>query len=149
MRMNVVRIILIFLGTLSLGLGLLGIVVPGLPATPFFLLTAGLWLRSSERLHRKLLANKVVGRYIHDFYTRKGMTPRTKIYSIALMWTMISISCGFFISSLPVILIVVATGVTGTVVMGFIIPTVRDPIKEDAPGAQRMTSPESNQAESA
>lgn len=148
--MNVVKTVLIILGTVSLGLGLLGIVVPGLPATPFFLLTAGLWMRSSEKLHRKLLANKVVGRYIHDFYARKGMTPRTKIYSIALMWTMISISCGFFIASLPVIIIVVATGITGTVVMGFIIPTVRDPLKEDAPKEERLTPAESSsQAESA
>ena len=148
--MNVFKIVWVVLGTVSLGLGLLGIVVPGLPATPFFLLTAGLWMRSSEKLHGKLLANKVVGRYIHDFYARKGMSPRTKIYSIALMWTMIFVSCGFFITALPVILIVVATGMTGTVVMGFIIPTVRDPSKKDSPEEKRLTSPgNSNQAGSA
>ena len=128
--MTLFRVLLIFLGTLSLGLGILGIVVPGLPATPFFLLTAALYIRSSEKLYQKLVSSKIAGKYILDFRERKGMTLKTKIWSISLMWTMITISSLFLIQSLPVIFIVLVAGITGTVVMGFIIKTVPDDQKE-------------------
>lgn len=124
--MPVLRTILILLGTLSLGIGVLGIVTPGLPATPFFLLTAALYLRSSEKLYRKLVANRLVGKYISEFHHRKGMTLKTKIGSITFMWIMITVSCMFMISALPVIILVVAAGITGTIVMGFVVPTAGD-----------------------
>ncbi len=122
--MNPLKILWALLGTLSLLLGVLGIVVPGLPTTPFLLLAAWLYLKSSERLHRKLVSNRVLGQYILDFQEKKGMTRRAKIHAIGTMWVMITISCVFFISSLTAILVVVGFGVVGTVVMGFFIKSV-------------------------
>ena len=52
------KYLFIILGLISLGLGLLGIVTPGLPTTPFILLTGVLFAKSSPRLHQKLLDNK-------------------------------------------------------------------------------------------
>jgi uncharacterized membrane protein YbaN (DUF454 family) len=122
--LNPLKILWALLGTLSLLLGVLGIVVPGLPTTPFLLLAAWLYLKSSERLHRKLVSNRVLGQYILDFQEKKGMTRRAKIHAIGTMWVMITISCVFFISSLTAILVVVGFGVVGTVVMGFFIKSV-------------------------
>lgn len=116
----------VILGSISLGIGILGIVVPGLPATPFFLLTAALYMRSSEKLYHKLVTGTIAGKYIRDFHEKKGMTLKTKIWSVSLMWTMITLSCLFGLESLTAMIVVVATGVTGTVVMGFLIPTVSE-----------------------
>ena len=80
--MNLLKPILVSFGTMSLGLGIVGIVVPGLPATPFFLLSAGLYLRSSEKLYKKLLSNKWIGSYIIKYQTNKGLTKRGKIGAI-------------------------------------------------------------------
>ncbi len=124
--MALLRVMYVILGSISLGVGILGIVVPGLPATPFFLLTAALYMRSSEKLYHKLVTGTVAGKYIRDFHEKKGMTLKSKIWSISLMWTMITLSCLFGLESLTAIIIVVATGITGTVVMGFVIPTVSD-----------------------
>lgn len=123
--MKLYKPILIVLGTISLCIGLIGIVVPGLPTTPFLLLTAALYIRSSQPLHDKLLANRVVGRYIRDFYDKKGMTWKGKGGAILTMWVMISLSTQLFIDTETVKLIIVGLGVVGTTVITVIIPTVK------------------------
>ena len=111
------------LGTLSLGIGVIAIFVPGIPTTPFLLITAALYLRSSERLYKKLISNKYIGPYILEFKANRGMTKRTKMHAIGTMWFMIAISCIFFIEPLNIKLIIISLGIIGTIVMGFIIKT--------------------------
>jgi len=120
------KIVLIILGTISLFLGILGIFIPGLPTTPFILLTAGLYVRSSERLYRQLLINKYLGPFITNYRKNKGLSFKTKLYSIFLMWIMISISAYFFMDSLIPRLVILTAGIIGTVVMGFLIPTIKN-----------------------
>ena len=122
--MNLVKAIMISLGTISLCLGVLGIVVPGLPTTPFLLLTAGLYVRSSDKLYHKLTTNRIIGSYILEFRAARGMKRRNKIVSIVMMWIMIAVSCTFFIPSVSAKLFVLFMGIIGTVVMGFVIPTI-------------------------
>jgi len=119
-----IKFLLILIGTLSLILGITGIFVPGLPTTPFLLLTAGCYVKSSQKLYHYLIKNKLAGTYISDFRLKKGMTRKSKIYAISMMWFMITLSCIFFIDPLSSKLLVAAIGVTGTVVMGYIIPTI-------------------------
>ncbi len=121
-----VKAILIILGTLSLGIGIIGIFVPGLPTTPFILLTAGLYLRSSDRLYQMLVQNTYLGNYIKDFQKNRGVTRITKIYSITLMWIMIFISVYFFIANALIKWLIIIIGVIGTVVMGYILPTIKN-----------------------
>ena len=121
-----IKILLIFLGTISLLLGITGIFVPGMPTTPFLLLTAGCYLKSSDKLYNYLIKNKLLGRYISDFQLRKGMTGKSKIYAICMMWLMITLSCIFFLGPLTSKLIVSVIGVIGTLVMGFIVPTINN-----------------------
>ncbi len=116
--------VLIILGTLSLILGIIGIVVPGLPTTPFLLLTAGLYARSSEKLYNTLISNKVLGSYIIKYRANKGITIKTKIYSISIMWIMISISAFAFIDNIYVRITLFIIGGIGTIVMSG-IPTIK------------------------
>ena len=105
----------VFLGSLSLALGIIGIVVPGLPTTSFVLLAAYLYARSSEKLYSKLLNHKFLGGYIRDF--QKGVSIRTKIKAISMMWVMITISGVFFIENLYVRIVLFVVGLSGTIVM--------------------------------
>jgi hypothetical protein len=113
-------------GSFSLILGVIGIFIPGLPTTPFLLLTAALFLRSSDRLYNWLIQNKYLGKYVLNYRRRKGMTRQQKVYSISLMWIMIAFSACFLIKPLLIRLIVVVAGVVGTVVMGFVVPNASD-----------------------
>lgn len=119
------KILLIFLGSISLGLGVLGIFVPGLPTTPFLLLSAFLYLKSSQKLYNRLISNKYLGKYIIRFNSDKGMTKSAKIYSIFVMWTMVSLSIIFLIGDLWLKILVLSVAIIGTIVMGFIIKTIK------------------------
>ena len=113
--------ILIFLGCVSLLAGLVGIFVPVLPTTPFVLLAAALFVRSSDRLYGWLLSSRLFGKYVHAFREKGGMTLKGKASAIAMMWAMIALSSvlvGFKV-------FIVALGAAGTIVMGFVIKTVR------------------------
>lgn len=122
--MRFLKVLYIILGTLSLILGLVGIVVPGLPTTPFLLLTAWLYLKGSKKLHAKLMANKHLGKYIENFENNKGMSFRSKIIAISMMWLMIASSCTFFIETHYFRLIVIGLGLLGTSVIVFFLKTV-------------------------
>jgi uncharacterized protein len=122
--MPFIKFIFIVVGSISLIVGIIAIVVPGLPTTPFLLLTAGLYVKSSDKLYQKIITNKILGPYILKYQKNKGMALRVKLSAISLMWGMIAVSSFFFISQNPIKLIIVAVGVIGTFVMGFIIPTV-------------------------
>jgi hypothetical protein len=117
------KFLFIILGTLSLGVGILAIFIPGVPTTPFLLLAAWLYLKSSKRLYDKLMANRIVGGYIREFQSNRGMTVRTKLQAIGTMWLMIGISCTFMVDSVPIRLVIIAVGIVGTIVMGFIVRT--------------------------
>jgi len=123
--MFLLKPILIILGTLSLFAGIAGIFIPGLPTTPFLLLTAGLYIRSSQSLYERLISHRFIGSYISSYRTSRGMTMKTKLYAVTLMSLMIAGSCTFLIDPLESRLIVVSLGIIGAIVMILFVPTVK------------------------
>ncbi len=108
-----IRVLLIIAGTLFVGVGVIGIFLPLLPTTPFFLLAAACYIRSSQKFYDWLLSNSWFGMYIKNYCEGKGVPLKIKILSISLLWLTI-ISSAVFINNLfvKVILILIATGVT-------------------------------------
>lgn len=110
-----VRTFLVILGGLSLVLGLLGIFVPLLPTTPFLLLAAALWVRSSPRLYAWLLSHRRLGPYIRNFRENRAIPLRAKILSVTLLWATL-LYCIFFVVNAwwwaQLALLAVAVGVT-------------------------------------
>ena len=107
--------LLTFLGFLSLALGIVGAFLPILPTTPFVLLAAGLFAKSSEKFHKKLLEHKVFGELIRDYQEDKSIPLYAKVISISTMWA--SILFAVFVPArdklwLQIILLVIATGVS-------------------------------------
>ena len=80
------KYLLIFLGSLSLALGVIGIILPVLPTTPFLLLAAALYVRSSEKLYQWLINQKYLGSYIRNFREHKAIPLHAKIISISMIW---------------------------------------------------------------
>ena len=74
-----IRLLLIIAGTVSVGLGIIGMFIPLLPTTPFLLLAAACYARSSQRLYHWLLYNKWFGKYIRNYLQRKGIPLKLKI----------------------------------------------------------------------
>lgn len=118
------KVLFAVLGSLALAAGIIGLFVPGWPTTPFVLLAAWLYLKSSRRLHDWLRSHPRFGAILRQWEETRGMTRKAKIVSLLLMWTMIGLSVGFFIDSPTLDMVVLALGLTGTLVMVFFIRTV-------------------------
>lgn len=109
------RIGYIVLGWVCVILAILGVFLPLLPTTPFLLLAAFCFSRSSKRFHEWLINHPWFGDYIRNFQEGRGMTMRSKIWSISLIWLSIGSSAFFFVSStlLQLGLLLIAASVSG------------------------------------
>ncbi len=118
-------------GSTSVALGLVGMFLPVLPTTPFLLLAAVCYARSSPRLHHWLLHNRWFGAYIRNYREGRGMTRSHKTAVLLLLWLTIGSSAVFAIQLwwVRLLLIGIAGGVTFHILK---IPTYRP---EDAPVA--------------
>ncbi len=108
------RLILIGLGFVFIGLGILGVFLPVLPTTPFLLLAAACFARSSKKFYNWLLNHKIFGAYIKNYREHRAITLRGKIMSLSIMWLVMGYTAFFAVSNLVVsaILILIGLGVT-------------------------------------
>lgn len=91
------RGLLIAAGTLSVALGVIGMILPVLPTTPFLLLAAYCYARSSQRFYDWLMTNRWFGEYIRNYREGRGIPLRHKIVSISLLWLTIGYSALFVV----------------------------------------------------
>lgn len=111
---NFIRYSLILAGTISLAFGIIGIFLPILPTTPFLLLAAACYARSSHRFYHWLMNNKWFGTYIKHYHEGRGIPLKFKVFTISLLWVTILTTIYFFIHNfwIKIILIIIAVGVT-------------------------------------
>jgi uncharacterized membrane protein YbaN (DUF454 family) len=114
MQINTKRKLLLIGGVASVVVGIIGIFVPVLPTTPFLLLAAFCFIRSSDRLYGWLLNNRFLGEYVRNYIEKRGMPLRLKIATILLLWISIglSITLGVHHIALRLLLACIAIGVT-------------------------------------
>lgn len=93
-RSPLARLLWVTLGLLFTALGGLGAVLPVLPTTPFLLLAAACFARSSDRLLHWLLNLKGVGPAIQDFRAGRGVPARAKWLAVGTMWLFAGLSFG-------------------------------------------------------
>ena len=113
------RQLLIVAGTISTAVGVVGIFVPILPTTPFLLLAAACYLRSSQKFYHWLLNNRFFGAYVRNYLQGRGMPLKLKVLTILLLWVTIACSAVFAVQELiiRVILALIAIGVTTHIIL--------------------------------
>jgi uncharacterized membrane protein YbaN (DUF454 family) len=125
------KYLFISLGILATGLGIVGIFLPILPTTPFLLLAAILFSNSSEKFLHWLETNKLCGPYIKRYREGKGVSLKSKIIALVLLWGTISTSAIFAVPAhlwyVKILMGLVAIGVTIHLVR---VPTYRPELEE-------------------
>ena len=126
-KQKIKKITFIIFGIFSFSLGAIGIVIPGLPTTPFMILSSILFLKSSDKLYVWLTTHKRFGPYVVDFKDGKGITRKTKIYAqtmmiITLISSLLPMS-PMYVNRLEIRIIILLAGMFSFWFVGFKIPT--------------------------
>ena len=119
------RVVYVVLALLFLGLGLLGVVLPGLPTTPFLLLMSYFLVRSSPRLHDRVVAMPLVGRLLRDWQESRGIRLRVKLVATGMMAAVTSVSLFSQTLNTPAKTVIVLLVATGLAVI-WRLPTTRE-----------------------
>ena len=106
--------LLVISGTISVLLGFLGVFLPLLPTTPFLLLAAFCFAKSSNCFYNWLLHIKWFGKYITNYREKKGVPLKIKVLAISFLWLTILVSAFVIVQNLflRILLILIAIGVT-------------------------------------
>ncbi len=131
-------------GVVSLGLGVIGVFLPVLPTTPFLLLAAACFVRSSARFYNWLLNHRLFGSSIRN-WRRTGAIPlKAKLIAITLIALTIGASILFVIPLWPVKLLLAVIGVSVSVYLATRPTLTREAAAElEAEDARAMNQPES------
>jgi uncharacterized protein len=109
-----INFLLILAGSISVLLGIIGIFVPILPTTPFLLLAAACYIRSSDKFYSWLINNRWLGKYIQDYREKRGMKLSSKVLSISMLSVsiMYAVIYATDILILRIVLLLIAVSVT-------------------------------------
>ena len=112
-------------GLLCVGLGLLGVALPGLPTTPFMILAAACFARSSRRLYNWILNHPTFGPLVSRFRAGKGIPKRIKIYAVLAIVVFVSFATFYAIPKYLVIVRII-TGIAGVIGLWYILTRPTD-----------------------
>ncbi|MEO5838000.1 MAG: YbaN family protein [Acidimicrobiales bacterium] len=131
-RNRVVRGVWFIAGWLAVGVGAVGIVVPGLPTTVFFIIAAWCFGKSSPRFERWVLDLPRIGPMVRSYREGLGMPRRAKVAALTMMWIAIAISAVFLRDRLAIVVVVIALGLIGSAYIVWRVPT-REQVRSVGP----------------
>lgn len=121
-------------GLLSVGIGGVGVVVPGLPTTVFFIIAAACFSRSSPRFEQWVLNLPKIGGTVRDYRAGLGMPRRSKVIAVAMIAAMSAASAVLAGGAL-------GWGVAALGLAGALYVTFRVPTRERVLAARRPPAP--------
>ena len=120
---KLIRLLFAFIGSIFVGLAIIGIFLPGLPTTPFLIVAAYFYIRSSNKLYNWLINNKTFGPLIKDYREGKGMPKKAKVLALSMITIFAGSSSIFLIDNPPIQILVGILGIIGFWYVGFRVPT--------------------------
>jgi uncharacterized membrane protein YbaN (DUF454 family) len=119
------RLLLLAVAALAVVLGLVGVVLPGLPTTPFVLVASYCLLRSSPRLHARMLNSNLFGSLLRDWHLHRGLRPHVRYKATAVIVLVLGASVLFTALPLAVKFVILAVGIVGATYV-WRLPSVED-----------------------
>lgn len=110
------RVLFVIAGSLAVGLGVIGIFLPVFPQTPFFILAAFCYVRSSEKLYNWLLNRKFFGENVENYMKYRAISKKAKKVMYLTMWIPVAISF-VFLDDLVMRIVLLVAGAAMTIMM--------------------------------
>lgn len=118
------RVLYVCAGCVSVALGAIGTVVPGMPTTVFLIVASYFFARSSPALDAWLHRNRLFGPSLSRFHETGGMPRRAKVIALAAMWSAISVSVVILAGVSPIgQAVALALGLVGTITLVWVVRT--------------------------
>ena len=114
---------LLLLGFIFVGLGFIGIIIPGMPTTVFMILAAACFAKSSPKFELWILVLPGIGRLVQDHRDGLGMPQKSKAIAITMMVLAVTLSIIFAITSTLIQILVGGVGIIGVWYVGVRVPT--------------------------
>jgi uncharacterized protein len=102
---QVIKVIFIMLGTAFLWIGLIGLLIPVFPTTPFLIIAGFFFIKSSEKLYHRLIDMKYFGIHVKNYVEERSILKRFKLLSLLFVWIPTSITTVYIVDD-PIIRIV-------------------------------------------
>ena len=118
-----VKSFLLLLGFIFVGLGFIGIIIPGMPTTVFMILAAVCFAKSSPKFEQWILDLPGIGRLVQDHRDGLGMPQKSKAIAITMMVLAVTLSIIFAITSTLIQILVGGVGIIGVWYVGVRVPT--------------------------
>lgn len=112
-RSGLSRFLWLILGLLFVAIGLIGVVVPGLPTTPLMILAAACFAKSSQRFYDWVITNKMFGHHVKNYREGRGIPARSKRAIIPVLWifvlfaVFVGIPGGLFYAKIAIMILAV------------------------------------------
>jgi uncharacterized membrane protein YbaN (DUF454 family) len=116
-KTKLVKALLLMVGWLSVVLGVIGVFLPIMPTTPFLLLAAACFMRTSPKFYNWLVGHPKLGKYLLYYLEGKGIPLKAKVYSIGLMAISMSVTTYF----VPVTAVKILLPLVGVLVALYIV----------------------------
>ncbi len=126
-------------GVLSIALGILGIILPILPTTPFILLAASCFAASSPGLYAWLIRNKHLGPFVQNYRQGCGVPKKRKREAILFLWGTLCVSAAIFRQ--PVVWGILLLAGIGVTLHLLLIKTAEDEREQPAEKTQKESGP--------
>jgi len=124
----IIKALWVIAGSVFVVLGAFGVILPGLPTTPFLILAAACYIRSSQRLYDWLIANKTFGPYLKDYREGKGIPRRAKKIALVMMTIFVGYAVLFALDDLIVRIVVLILGMIGFYYVAYRVPSAKDDV---------------------
>ncbi|MEM9465166.1 MAG: YbaN family protein [Actinomycetota bacterium] len=132
-RSRLARVGWLVLGLLAVAVGGVGIIVPGLPTTVFFIIAAWAFSKSSPRLEAWVLGLPTIGPMVQDHRDGLGMPRQAKVIAISMIVFFVGLS-SWLVGGWAIRGVIVAAGVVGVSYIWFRVPTKEDVLARRAAG---------------
>ena len=125
--------ILLTIGYIFIALGIIGLIIPVVPSTVLFIISASCFFKTSERNYRYLINNRWIGKFIHDYVERKEMEWRTKLVSVFFILLSMTITITYIIHNIISIIVIII--LTFLIILHFML--LKTPNKSDNTNKQK------------